>query len=236
MDSKTGNINNVYIFSLIAAFIMLIACFNFVNLTTARSAERAKEVGIRKVVGALKNQLTFQFIGESVILCLIAFLFTLGLAALLLPSFNQLAGKTISPGIFDQWNYILILFFPAIGIGLLAGSYPALVLSSFKPVTVLKGRFNSGTHGILLRKGLVVSQFTISIALIISTIIVYNQTNYMRNQDLGFNKDQMMVINTNADPAKESFPECGSLSAQCEVGRHVIQRARRRKSRSLLRD
>ena len=203
--STTGNINNVYIFSIIAIFIMLIACFNFVNLTTARAAERAKEVGIRKVVGAVKRQLTWQFIGESVILCLIAFLFTLGLAALLLPSFNQLAGKTISPGIFDQWNYLLTLFLTAIGIGLLAGSYPALVLSSFKPVTVLKGRFNSGTRGALLRKSLVVAQFSISIALIIATIIVYNQMNYMRNQDLGFNKDQMLVINTNSDPAKETF-------------------------------
>jgi putative ABC transport system permease protein len=203
--SKTGNINNVYIFSLIAVFILLIACFNFVNLTTARAAERAKEVGIRKVVGALKNQLTLQFMGESVILCMIAFLFTLGLASLLLPSFNHLAGKTISPGIFHQGNYLLVLFLTAVGVGLLAGSYPALVLSSFKPVTVLKGRFNSGSRGALLRKSLVIAQFSISIALIIATIIVYNQTNYMRNQDLGFNKDQMLVINTNSDPAKEAF-------------------------------
>jgi putative ABC transport system permease protein len=136
---------------------------------------------------------------------MIAFLFTLGLASLLLPSFNHLAGKTISPGIFHQGNYLLVLFLTAVGVGLLAGSYPALVLSSFKPVTVLKGRFNSGSRGALLRKSLVIAQFSISIALIIATIIVYNQTNYMRNQDLGFNKDQMLVINTNSDPAKEAF-------------------------------
>ncbi len=203
--SKIGNINNVYIFSLVAAFILLIACFNFINLTTARSAERAREVGIRKVVGAAKGQLISQFIGESVLLCVIAFMLTLGAAALLLPGFNYLAGKTISTSIFENMHFILILFLASIGIGLLAGVYPALVLSSFKPVTVLKGRFATGTKGILLRKGLVVAQFTISIALIIATIIVYNQMNYMRRQDLGFKKDQMMVINTNFDPAKETF-------------------------------
>ena len=204
-DSKTGNIKNVYIFSIVAIFILLIACFNFINLTTARSAERAKEVGIRKVVGAGKQQLTFQFIGESVILCIIAFFITLAAASLLLPSFNQLAGKTISSGIFQHWTLIGMLFLGSISIGLLAGLYPALVLSSFKPVAVLKGRFATGSKGSRLRKTLVISQFTISIALIISVIIVYLQLNFMRNQDLGFSKDQMMVINSNGDPAKNVF-------------------------------
>ncbi len=203
--SNTGNINNVYIFSWVAVFILLIACFNFINLTTARSAERAKEVGIRKVVGAVKRQLTGQFIGESVLLCALSFILTLIATALLLPSFNHLAGKTISSGIFDNLSFILILFLAAMGIGLLAGVYPALVLSSFKPVTVLKGRFSTGSKGLLLRKGLVIAQFTISIALIIATIIVYNQMNFMRRQDLGFSKDQVMVINTNGDPAKDAF-------------------------------
>ena len=204
-DSKTGNIKNVYIFSIVAVFILLIACFNFINLTTARSSERAKEVGIRKVVGAGRQQLTRQFIGESVLLCIIAFILTLAAAALLLPSFNLLAGKTLSSGIFQNSGFIGTLFLASIGIGLLAGIYPALVLSSFKPVAVLKGRFSTGTKGILLRKILVVSQFTISIALIISTIIVYLQMNFMRQQDLGFSKDQEMVINSNGDPAKETF-------------------------------
>ncbi len=204
-DSKTGNIKNVYIFSIVAIFILLIACFNFINLTTARSSERAKEVGIRKVVGAGKQQLTRQFIGESIIVCLIAFLITLGAAAILLPSFNTLAGKTVSDGIFENWGFIGILFLASIAIGFLAGIYPALVLSSFKPVAVLKGRFATGTKGIRLRKILVVSQFTISIALIISVIIVYLQLNFMRQQDLGFSKDQMMVINSNGDPARDAF-------------------------------
>jgi putative ABC transport system permease protein len=197
----------VYIFSIVAIFILLIACFNFINLTTARSAERAKEVGIRKMVGAGKMQLAGQFIGESVVLCLIAFVLTFFLSWLLLPLFNQLAGKTISSGIFEHLNYIALLFFASIGIGLLSGIYPALVLSSFKPVVVLKGRFVTGTRGIILRKGLVIAQFTISIALIIATIVVYNQMNFMRDQDLGFSKDQMMVINTNGDPAKKAFQQ-----------------------------
>jgi len=204
-DSKTGNIKNVYIFSIVAVFILLIACFNFINLTTARSAERAKEVGIRKVVGAGKPQLTRQFIGESVIICLIAFLITLGLAAILIPSFNTLAGKTISTGIFQHSGFIGILFLGSIVIGLLAGVYPALVLSSFQPVAVLKGRFATGSKGIRLRKILVVAQFTISIALIISVIVVYLQLKFMRQQDLGFSKDQMMVINSNGDPARDAF-------------------------------
>jgi len=203
--SKTGNINNVYIFSSVAVFILLIACINFINLTTARSTERAKEVGIRKVVGAGKTQLARQFIGESIMLCLIAFLLTVGLSALLLPLFNQLSGKIISQGIFEHARYIFLLFFAAIIIGFIAGIYPALVLSSFKSVTVLKGRFATGTKGIILRKGLVVTQFTISIALIIATIIVYSQMRFMRSQDLGFSKDQMIVIDSQGDPAKDAF-------------------------------
>jgi putative ABC transport system permease protein len=203
--SKSGNIQNVRIFSFVAIIILLIACFNFINLTTARSAERAKEVGLRKVVGAGRAQLTAQFLGESVIISLISFLLTLVASAILLPSFNQLAGKTISPGIFSSAGFIGVLLIASICIGLLAGIYPAIVLSSFKPILVLKGRFATGSRGSLLRRSLVVSQFTISVALIISTIIVYRQMNYMRSQDLGFSKDQMMVINTNDDPAKESF-------------------------------
>jgi putative ABC transport system permease protein len=206
-DHKTGNITNVYIFSIVAIFILLIACFNFINLTTARSAERAKEVGIRKVVGAAKTQLTRQFIGESIILCMIAFLLTVLFSTLLLPMFNKLAGKTISDGIFENLRFLLILFAASIGIGVLAGIYPSLVLSSFKPIVVLKGKFSTGNRGILLRKALVVSQFTISIGLIVATIIVYNQMIYMRNQDLGFNKDQVVVMDTYGDPAKDALKQ-----------------------------
>ncbi|MGZ5135247.1 MAG: ABC transporter permease [Flavitalea sp.] len=205
--SNTGNINNVYIFSVVAVFILLIACINFVNLTTARSTERAKEVGIRKVVGAAKAQLARQFIGESIILCLIAFVLSVIVSSLLLPLFNQLSGKTVSEGIFQNTSYLLLLFLAAICIGLLAGIYPALVLSSFKPVIVLKGRFATGTRGIVLRKALVVAQFSISVALIIGTIVVYNQMSYMRNRELGFSKDQMIVINSHGDAGKDAFAQ-----------------------------
>ena len=206
-SSKTGNITNVYIFSIVAVFILLIACFNFVNLTTARSAERAKEVGIRKVVGAAQSQLARQFIGESIILCLIAFILSVILSALLIPVFNQLSGKIVSHHIFSHASYLLVLFFTAIAIGVLAGIYPALVLSSFQPITVLKGRFATSLKGILLRKGLVIAQFAISIGLIIATIVVYNQMNFMRSQDLGFNKDQKMIIDTHGDSSKITFKQ-----------------------------
>jgi putative ABC transport system permease protein len=200
--STTGNITDVYIFSIVGMFILLIACINFINLTTARSADRAKEVGIRKVVGALRGQLARQFTGESVILCLIAYLFAVVFTALLIHPFNQIAGKIVSPGIFAESGDLLILLGIALLIGIAAGVYPALVLSSFQPVSVLKGRFASGTRGIILRKTLVIVQFTIATGLIIGTLVVYNQLNYMRSQDLGFNKDQKMVLDTRGDSAR----------------------------------
>ncbi|GGM79384.1 ABC transporter permease [Dyadobacter beijingensis] len=204
---EKGSMNNVYVFSVVAAFILLIACINFINLTTARSAERAKEVGIRKVVGAARPLLARQFVSESVMLCLIAFLFSIALSAALIPLFNDLAGKIITTGIFDNPLFIGTMLLAAVLLGVLAGLYPALVLSSFEPVTVLKGRFTTSVKGILLRKGLVTVQFAISIALIISTMIVYIQMNYMRNRDLGFSKDQMLVVNTEGDPKREAFKQ-----------------------------
>jgi putative ABC transport system permease protein len=196
---ESGSLTNIYVFSIIGVFILLIACINFINLTTARSTERAKEVGIRKVIGAERQQLTQQFLGESILLCLIAFVLSVVACSLLLDLFNTLAGKTVSTGVFHHPGYILSLLLIAIGIGIIAGIYPALVLSSFQPITVLKGRFASGTRGLLLRKGLVITQFTISIGLIVCTIVVGLQLRYMRNQDLGFNKDQTIVIDTHGD-------------------------------------
>ncbi|MBS1659658.1 MAG: ABC transporter permease [Bacteroidetes bacterium] len=201
----SGSKSNVYIFSIIGLFILLIACINFVNLTTARAAERAKEVGIRKVVGAARFQLTGQFLGESLIISIIAFILSIGLYSLALPLFNGLAGKEVSTGFFSKPSYVITLFNIALSIGLLAGIYPALVLSSFKPIASLKGRFSSSTRGLLLRKGLVITQFTISIALIIGTAIVYLQLHYMRSQDLGFSKEQTLVIDTHNDEHKKAY-------------------------------
>jgi putative ABC transport system permease protein len=204
---SSGNIRNVYIFSIIALFILIIACINFINLTTARASERAKEVGIRKMAGAVRPQLARQFIGESLVICFIAFILTLGLSALLLPSFNDLAGKIISKGIFEHGSLVALMLGAGIVIGLLAGIYPAFVLSSFKPIEVLKGRFATSTKGSILRKGLVISQFAISTALIIGTIIVYTQMNYMRNRNLGFNKEHVLVVDTNGDIKREALQQ-----------------------------
>lgn len=205
--AKNGNIANVYIFSIIGAFILAIACINFINLTTARSAERAKEVGIRKVIGAGKGMLAAQFIGESVILCVIAYALAIAFTALLLPAFNHIAGKTISTGIFSHPSYLLVLLGISVLIGIAAGVYPALVLSSFQPVIVLKGRFVTGARGILLRKALVIVQFTIATGLIIATLVVNKQLSYMRSQDLGFNKDQELILDTRGDSAKLAFKQ-----------------------------
>jgi putative ABC transport system permease protein len=202
-----GSLTNVYVFSIVGIFILLIAGINFVNLTTARSTERAREVGIRKVIGAERRQLTGQFLGESVILCLIAFVLSVALCAALIPSFNFLAGKTVSTGIFHHPSYILTLLVIGLGIGLLAGIYPALVLSAFQPIIVLKGRFATGVRGLVLRKGLVISQFTISIGLIVATLLVGYQLNYMRGQALGFNKEQQLVFDTHGDDHRDALKE-----------------------------
>jgi putative ABC transport system permease protein len=200
-----GSKTNIYVFSLIGLFILLIACINFVNLTTARSTERAKEVGIRKVIGAGRFQLTRQFMSESVLLCLISFVLAAALCEALLPSFNLLAGKTVSAGVLSQPDELLIWAGIALVIGLLAGIYPALVLSGFRPIESLKGRFSSSRRGLLLRRCLVVFQFAISIFLIIGTAVVYLQVNYMRSQDLGFDKEQELVIDEHNDVHKLAF-------------------------------
>ncbi|MCD2421336.1 ABC transporter permease [Niabella pedocola] len=203
----SGSINNVYIFSVIAVFILLIACVNFINLTTARSAERAKEVGVRKVIGAARFQLAGQFIGESVMIALMAFAVSVFLLFMLIPVFNQLAGKIIAPGIFHNPLHVLELFVLSLVVGVIAGIYPSFVLSSFKPVNVLRGYLVTGTQRLLLRKGLVVFQFAISIVLMVGTIVVAAQLKYMRSQDLGFNKAHTLFINTNFDKNKNLFKQ-----------------------------
>lgn len=196
---QSGNMDNVRIFSVIAIFILLIACINFMNLATARATERAKEVGVRKVVGAVRNQLTSQFLFESVLLSLVAAVVAMLGSELLLPVFNQLAGKTVATSLFHHTGILLGAMGAALLIGLLAGIYPALVLSGFKSSAILKGRFSSSKRGVLLRKVLVVTQFAMSIMLIISTAVVYVQLSYMRNQSLGFKKDQVVVIDFRED-------------------------------------
>ncbi|MBO9614697.1 MAG: ABC transporter permease [Dyadobacter sp.] len=202
---ESGSIDNVYIFSAVALFIMLIACINFINLTTARSVERAREVGVRKAVGAAKSTLAGQFLAESVLMCMIAFVLSVAVSAALLPLFNELAGKQISKGIVYEIPWVGAEFAATWLIGLLAGIYPAFVLSSFEPVRVLKGRFTTSLKGIMLRKGLVTVQFSISIMMIITTIVVYTQLDFMRSHDLGFSKDQTLVIQAGTGRARDAF-------------------------------
>jgi putative ABC transport system permease protein len=182
-SSESGSIGNIYIFSIVAAFVLFIACFNFINLTTAFSLKRAREIGVRKVLGATKKQLVIQFFTDAMALCLAAFVVALVLAALLLPLFNRVTGTVVAPGIFQNLYYIGCLLLIAVLVGLLSGVYPAMFLSGFKPISSLKGQFASGNGGLMLRKALVVAQFAISIVLIISTIVVYNQLDYMQTSN-----------------------------------------------------
>lgn len=196
---SNGNILYVYIFSAIATFILLIACVNFMNLSTARSSNRAKEVGVRKVLGSTRKYLIAQFLAESIIITLIATLIAVFAAWALLPLFNQISGKELSVS-----SSLLRWLLPSLAIlilviGCLAGSYPAFFLSAFQPIDVLKGKLAGGFKGRGLRSFLVVFQFSISIFLIIGTLVIYNQLKYIQNKDLGYNRDHVLVVqNTSA--------------------------------------
>jgi putative ABC transport system permease protein len=189
-----SNIQFVYIFSVIAVLILLIACVNFMNLSTARSANRAREVGIRKVAGSSKGHLIIQFLTESVLLSLFALLLALGIAELLLPMFNQLAGKSLHSDALFSGRFLPILILLVLLVGFLAGSYPAFYLSSFQPIHVLKGKLAAGFKSSWLRSSLVIFQFFISIGLIVSTLVIYRQLHYIRHKEVGFNRDQVLVI------------------------------------------
>ena len=190
-----GSIQYVYIFSAVALFILLIACVNFMNLSTARSAGRAKEVGIRKVLGSERSQLMMQFLTEATLMAVLALAIGLLIIMLSLPYFNELSAKSLSLQRLLQADMLLLLLALPLLVGLLAGAYPAFFLSAFKPIQVLKGKLNLGASGGSFRSVLVVFQFTISIILIIGTIVVYRQLNYIQNKQLGFNKEQVLIVN-----------------------------------------
>ena len=196
----TGSLSNVYIFSSIAVFILVIACINFTNLSTARSVERAREVGVRKAIGARQAGLMGQFLTESVLLSLLAAVLAFGLACSVLPALGELSGKKFAAGLLFSWEVAPLLLGAALVVGLLAGSYPAWVLARFRPVQVLKGTFRSSSRGVALRKGLVVFQFSLSMALIAGTAVVFSQLDHLRTRDLGFRQEQMLVIDFGGDP------------------------------------
>jgi putative ABC transport system permease protein len=189
-----GNLQYVFIFSAIAIFILLIACVNFMNLSTARSSNRAREVGVRKVLGSPRKYLIAQFLTESVMLTLLASVIAVFAAWGLLHLFNDLSGKDLIVNKQLLYRFLPGLFVFAIVLGCLAGSYPALFLSGFNPTEVLKGKLSSGFKGGRLRSFLVVFQFAISIFLIIGTIVIYNQLTYIRSKDLGYNRDHILVV------------------------------------------
>ena len=189
-----GDITYVYAFSLIAIFILIIACINYMNLATARSSVRAEEVGMRKVVGAGRGQLIGQFLSESIVLTILAAIISIGLVFLALPGFNELADRQIEFNMFQNWPLTLGILGVAAIVGALAGSYPALLLSAFDPISVFSGSLKQGFKGGLLRKVLVSFQFATSIFLLIVTGIVYQQLQYCRNMDLGFDKEHLILV------------------------------------------
>ncbi len=189
-----GSIQYVYIFSAVALFILLIACINFMNLTTARSAGRAKEVGIRKVLGTERKELIIQFLTESILMVFISTIIAIAIAYMVLPLFNSVAGKEMTiQSLFSPVILPLLVILPFV-VGLLAGSYPAFFLSAFRPIEVLKGKIKLGTRSGGLRSVLVTFQFFSSIALIIGTIVIYQQLHYIQTRNIGFNKDQVLIV------------------------------------------
>ena len=212
-----GDIQYIYIFSAVAAFVLIIACINFMNLSTARSTRRSKEVGIRKVVGAARTQLIRQFLMESIMFVLISLLVALVLAQLLLPSFNEISGKVLELS-FESTQLWIILSCIMIVTSVISGSYPALFMSSFKPVTTLKGALRSGKGAVIFRKVLVITQFTITVLLISGTIIVYHQLTFIRNKKLGFEKNNVISFRVSDEISKNLEPFKNELLSASGVG------------------
>jgi len=198
VEGKPTTQKYIYIFISIAVLILIIACINFMNLATAQATKRAREVGVRKISGAKKSSLIFQFIGESVFYTFIACLLSFVLIELSLPVFEQIVGRKI---VFSVFNSNILLLYATIlfGVGIIAGSYPAFALSSFAPTKIFKSGTTSFIKGISLRTVIVVVQFTLAVALIIGTGIIYSQLDYMKNKDLGFDKDNLLYLRLNRD-------------------------------------
>jgi putative ABC transport system permease protein len=197
LDSEAepnGDISRVYIFSIIASFILLIACINYMNLSTARSALRAREIGIRKVIGARRKELILQFLSESVLTCWFAVFIAVLLTYITLPWLNKITGQELSVVILLKWQILIPLLLAPFAIGIISGMYPALFMSSLQPVKTLKGLFKPGKGNISFRQALVVTQFGVSIILIITTAIVFQQLRYIQQKSLGFDKDRIVII------------------------------------------
>jgi len=204
---ELGNMSYIWIFSAVAFFMLLIACINYMNLTTARSARRAKEIGIRKVTGSSKKQLVVQFLSESLLTAFVAVLLSAALVFLLLPMFNSISGKAFTLHTLLQPANMMLLLGIGLFTGLVGGSYPAFYLSSFKPVSILKGALSKASGNVNLRRTLVVVQFSIAMIMLICTWVVYSQLSFLQQKDLGFSKEQVMtvIINTGEDERSKIF-------------------------------
>jgi len=196
---ELGSMSYIYIFSAVVVFMLLIACINYMNLTTARSARRAKEIGIRKVTGSTKSQLVAQFLVESTLVTIIALILSIALIIAFLPGFNLISGKHISySALFIPSTFVIVLAMVLL-VGLIGGSYPAFYLSHLQPVQVLKGSVSKSSSNVVLRRILVVTQFTIALIMLVCTWVVDRQLNYLRTRDLGFNKEQVISLNANTN-------------------------------------
>jgi putative ABC transport system permease protein len=227
-----GDISYIYIFGAIAVFMLIIACINYMNLATARSANRAKEVGVRKVMGSLRKQLIVQFITESLVITFVSLVVSIGLVYALLPGFNTLANKQLPFSYVMQPPVILSLLAVVVFTGVVGGSYPAFYLSGFSPVSVLKGKLSTKGGTVMFRRVLVVMQFAISIFMLISTLIVFDQLTFMRNKDLGFDKERVVRLNLAgrelqskatvlADRLKQSSSVAGVGMATASPGQNI---------------
>ena len=199
-----GRIQFVWLFGIIGVFVLLLACINFMNLSTARSEKRAKEVGIRKTVGSLRPQLIKQFLTESIVVAFLALVIALGLVLVLIPFFNGLSDKAIHLPGANIYFWIFIMAFTLLT-GIVSGSYPAFYLSGFEPIKVLKGTFRVGRFAALPRKVLVVVQFSISIALIIGTIIVYKQIQFAKDRPVGYDRDGLITVYMNTPDLNDHY-------------------------------
>jgi putative ABC transport system permease protein len=200
-----GDIRSIYLFAGIALFVLIIACINFVNLSTARSAARAKEVGMRKTLGAVRHRLVGQFLGESILYSMLSLILAIVLILATMPWFNALLGRNLSLNIFQVPWLVPGFVCLALIVGITAGSYPAFFLSSFHPVRVLRGRIKTGTKNLRFRRILVITQFAISVVLIIGTMMVYKQLTYMKLKELGFDKEHVVVLPGLSDVMASSY-------------------------------
>ena len=212
-----GRIEYVHLFSIIALFILLIACINFMNLSTARASKKFKEVGVKKVVGANRQMLIFQYLSESVFMTFISLVLSVALVAILLPNFNEITGKHLV--LHFGINEVFVLLFIVLVTGFIAGSYPALYISGFKPVEILKGKLNGSLAEFLARKGLVIFQFTISVILIVSVLLVYKQIEFIQSKNLGYNRENVIHFNAEMKPenSDDFLAHGGKLQSEMET-------------------